>query len=658
MTRRASNRESGGISRDESKRNRRCLRLGWLVASAFSPLPPANAQSQWIGASSNWNNPYNWSPTGVPGEDDQGLEAYVTNSLGLTQTVTYDYTGPAVALYGFDLTAYGNASEILSMSANSLTSQGEAIGGGGYPGTSFFGGAGIFEQSGGTNTILWPYTLLVGSTDFSTGTYVLSGTGVLSGWNENIGCDGTGYFNQSGGANTTTYLGIGGGPTGGGTYTLTGNGSLEAYGYEQLGGDYNTAGIFNQSGGTNIFGSELDIGPTSNSIGNYSLSGGTATTGGSVYVGGMHNGSGGEGLLTVCGTGVLNVSGGLVVYNTTGSTISLSGGTINTAALDFNGVPSLFNWTSGTLNLTSSVTFDSAAGSTTTSAAFGSSLTVGANQTLVVTGNEGLGGTGTFALTINSGGTHSVTGTLTVNSKGTLTQNGGNLSAAILNGNFTQTGGSAAFGQITGTGKLTINGGQTALTLNGGVSQVGGLSMSGLGTLDITNNELLIDYGSGPDPIASIAQWIANGYYNLPGPQIISSSIATADAASGLSYGIGYADGADGVVAGLPSGEIEIMFTLLGDANLDGTVNAEDFTLFSEHLGQSGVMWDDGDFNYDGTVNTEDFTLFSQNLGQSAAADGPLNAANSINLANVPEPACAGMITLAGFGILRRQRRI
>ena len=101
------------------------------------------------------------------------------------------------------------------------------------------------------------------------------------------------------------------------------------------------------------------------------------------------------------------------------------------------------------------------------------------------------------------------------------------------------------------------------------------------------------------------------------------------------------------------------MFTLLGDANLDGTVNAEDFTLFSEHLGQSGMMWDDGDFNYDGTVNAEDFTSFSANLGQTAslAADaGGLNAANGITLANVPEPMSAGMMVMAGFGILRWRR--
>jgi hypothetical protein len=63
------------------------------------------------------------------------------------------------------------------------------------------------------------------------------------------------------------------------------------------------------------------------------------------------------------------------------------------------------------------------------------------------------------------------------------------------------------------------------------------------------------------------------------------------------------------------------MDTVLGDANLDGIVNTEDFTLFSHNLGQSGMMWDDGDFNYDGTVNSEDFTLLSENLGQSAQID-------------------------------------
>ena len=100
------------------------------------------------------------------------------------------------------------------------------------------------------------------------------------------------------------------------------------------------------------------------------------------------------------------------------------------------------------------------------------------------------------------------------------------------------------------------------------------------------------------------------------------------------------------------------MFTLLGDANLDGTVNTEDFTPFSTNLGHNGG-WDQGDFNYDGTVNCEDFTPFSHNLNQSAtlaAAAGDLVSAERLSLANVPEPASAGLMIVAGLGILRRRR--
>jgi len=253
-------------------------------------------------------------------------------------------------------------------------------------------------------------------------------------------------------------------------------------------------------------------------------------------------------------------------------------------------------------------------------------------------------------------------GTITVSSGATLTAGASFAQPAGItnNGALVFTGGSNTAGRITGTGSLTIETSTLQLDVGSGVSSQGQLVING-GTLDLTNNELIINYGSGPDPIASIAAWIKNGYYNLPGPQIISSTITLDDTLSGLSYGIGYADSADpGNPANLPTDTIEIAYTLLGDANLDGTVNSEDFTPFSHNLGQSGMMWDDGDFNYDGTVNAEDFTPFSHNLNLSAslaAAAGTLQTATGINLANVPEPMSAGMMVIAGVGILRRRRR-
>jgi prepilin-type processing-associated H-X9-DG protein len=181
------------------------------------------------------------------------------------------------------------------------------------------------------------------------------------------------------------------------------------------------------------------------------------------------------------------------------------------------------------------------------------------------------------------------------------------------------------------------------------------LSITGNGTLDIGNNRIIIEYGStATDPIASIAAWIRNGFYGLPGPAIMSSDVATDDEASGFSYGIGYADGADGAVAGLPSGEVEIMFTLLGDANLDGTVNSEDFTPFSTNLGQNGG-WDKGDFNYDGTINAEDFTPFSTNLNQSAVLAA---SAGVLQAVRVPEPVGLSLIAgVAPIFLCRRRRR-
>jgi aryl-phospho-beta-D-glucosidase BglC (GH1 family) len=162
---------------------------------------------------------------------------------------------------------------------------------------------------------------------------------------------------------------------------------------------------------------------------------------------------------------------------------------------------------------------------------------------------------------------------------------------------------------------LTITGGELRLASGSGSSVVNSLSINGSGFIDVTNNKLFIDFGSAIDPIATIAGYLHTGYNggNWSGLGIDSSA-----AAANGSYSVGYSDGADGVVAGLSSGQIEVAYTLLGDANLDGNVNGEDFTILAANFNQSVTGWDQGDFNYDGTVNGEDFTVLAANFNQSA----------------------------------------
>jgi hypothetical protein len=89
-------------------------------------------------------------------------------------------------------------------------------------------------------------------------------------------------------------------------------------------------------------------------------------------------------------------------------------------------------------------------------------------------------------------------------------------------------------------------------------------SAGGSDKFDVTNGHFFIDYAGGADPISTIRGYLAFGYAGgaWTGPGINSS---TAALSANSHYALGYADGADGIVAGLSSGQIEVMYTLYGD---------------------------------------------------------------------------------------------
>ncbi|MGD0389082.1 MAG: PEP-CTERM sorting domain-containing protein, partial [Tepidisphaeraceae bacterium] len=125
--------------------------------------------------------------------------------------------------------------------------------------------------------------------------------------------------------------------------------------------------------------------------------------------------------------------------------------------------------------------------------------------------------------------------------------------------------------------------------------------------------------------------------------------------------------------AGLAAGQIEVSYTLLGDAKLEGTVNGPDLSILAANFNQSFTAWDQGDFQYDGIVNGPDLAELAANYNQGdsgaasagdvaaleafAAANGVSLPSSSLSQSNVPEPASMGLFALSAIGILARRRR-
>jgi autotransporter-associated beta strand protein len=221
-----------------------------------------------------------------------------------------------------------------------------------------------------------------------------------------------------------------------------------------------------------------------------------------------------------------------------------------------------------------------------------------------------------------------------------------------------------AAGALPAASNVTITGGIMQLGRNTGAETLSSLSISGGGTFDVSNNHFILTYsGSQAAEDATIRGYLVSGYAgDWTGPGIDSSAVN-----GGTRYGVGYADGADGVVAGLASGQIEVAYAIYGDTNLDGVVNGTDFGVLAANFGQQVSAWDKGDFNYDGVVNGTDFGLLSVNFGQETngadivlpASDwtalDAFAAANGL-LADVPEPGSLGLLAFSSIGVLARRR--
>jgi hypothetical protein len=90
-----------------------------------------------------------------------------------------------------------------------------------------------------------------------------------------------------------------------------------------------------------------------------------------------------------------------------------------------------------------------------------------------------------------------------------------------------------------------------------------------------------------------------------------------------------------------------------GDANLDGSVNGFDTTLFLAGFGAPGI-WHGGDFTGDGNVNGFDTTEFLAGFGQTGPAPGGGSGSGS---SVIPEPATIVLVLLGALLAACRIRR-
>ena len=155
------------------------------------------------------------------------------------------------------------------------------------------------------------------------------------------------------------------------------------------------------------------------------------------------------------------------------------------------------------------------------------------------------------------------------------------------------------------------------------------------GLVDLGDSALIIRQGLSLSAVAAAVMQGRNGGTWDGTAGITSSSLPAANA------GVGYYQDGDG--------ETTMAVTILGDADVDGEVDYDDYVALVAAFGTTtGAYWQDCDTDYDGDTDVLDYVRLKQNWGQSYTG----GAAGL-----VPEPATVALLAFGAAGLVVRRRR-
>jgi hypothetical protein len=141
-------------------------------------------------------------------------------------------------------------------------------------------------------------------------------------------------------------------------------------------------------------------------------------------------------------------------------------------------------------------------------------------------------------------------------------------------------------------------------------------------TLDLTDNDMAILYGSGSSPLTAVEGQLEQAYdggpWNKPG--LTSSIAATEGGNTALGFGEASTLGLstfDGLT--LDGNAVLVKYTVVGDTNLDGSVSLADYNAVLANYNASGQPWTSGSVDYSGSVGLADYNTILANYNQTLA---------------------------------------